>query len=303
MLKIIVSGLVLAAVALSGAVSVASAETVPSPLQQIRNGVTASEVVCFDDRVLMLSPSGSPACVFEASGDMLEQRGFVKVSGADSEESFTNDAEQRPPLHKGPYMPPITDHSGRQDGTFEVVVGSLDELRSAKHAPRQSSSDGFVVADWIPDYIPNGYHLVHTLHQTWPDYNNGTNHHLNLYFAPDSFNFTSSTTYPDLWNAGGLFYAVQPNNSDKYDSYENIRESPGPLVNSADIINQTNGYFGLQNPDNGYFGLQNPNSGYAGFSAVVAFETQKIYIVTRADIPHAEGAKMINSIQGVLFPE
>ena len=86
---------------------------------------------------------------------------------------------------------------------------------------------------------------------------------------------------------------MQPNNSDKYDSYENIRESPGPLVNSADIINQTNGYFGLQTPDNGY----------AGFSAVVAFETQKIHIVTRADIPHAEGAKMINSIQGVLFPE
>ena len=96
---------------------------------------------------------------------------------------------------------------------------------------------------------------------------------------------------------------MQPNNSDKYDSYENIRESPGPLVNSADIINQTNGYFGLQTPDNGYFGLQTPDNGYAGFSAVVAFETQKIHIVTRADIPHAEGAKMINSIQGVLFPE
>ena len=307
MLKIIVLALVLAAAALSGvmsvAMSVASTETVPSPLQQVRDGIRADKIVCSDDRVLMLSPSGSPACVFEASGEMLEQRGFVKVSGADSEESFTNDAEQRPPLHRGPYVPPIIDTTGRPDGTFEVITESLDELRSTKHAPRQSSSDGFVVADWIPDYVPKGYRLVHTLHQTWPDYNNGTNHHLNLYFAPDSFNFASSTTYPDLWGAGGIFYAVQPNNSDKYDSYENIRESPGPLVNPFSIINQTNGYFGLQKLDNGYFGLQNPDNGYASFSVVAAFETQKIHIVTRADIPHAEGTKMINSIQGVLFPE
>ena len=192
--------------------SVASAETVPSPLQQVRDGVRADKVVCSDDRVLMLSPSGSLACVFEASGDMLEQRGFVKVSGADSEKSFTNDAEQRPPLHRGPYDPPIIDTTGRPNGSFEVITESFDELRSAKYAPRQSSSDGSVVADWIPDYIPNGYLPVHTLHQTWPGYSNGTNHHLELYFTPDSLAFTSSTIYPDLWDAGGgaiLHYATQ----------------------------------------------------------------------------------------------
>ena len=303
MLKIIVFAIVLAAVALSGVMSIASAETVPSPLQQVRDGIRADKIVCSDDRVLMLSSSGSPACVFEASGEMLEQRGFVKISGADSEESSTNDAEQRPPLHRGPAYFPLTDNTARLKGSFEVITGSLDELRSAKHAPRQSSSDEFVVADWIPDYIPDGYQLVYTLHRTGPEYNGRINHYLDLYFAPDSFNFTSSTTYPDLWGAGGIFYAVQPNNSDKYDSYENAQESPGPLVNPFSVINQTNGYFGLQNPDNWYFGLQNPDNGYASFSVVAAFETQKIHIVTRADIPHAEGTKMINSIQGVLFPE
>ena len=58
MLKIIMLALVLAAIALSGAMSVANAETVPSPLQQVRDGVQADEVVCSDYRVLMLSPSG-----------------------------------------------------------------------------------------------------------------------------------------------------------------------------------------------------------------------------------------------------
>ena len=297
MLKTIMLGLVLAAIALSGvmsvAISVASAETVPSPLQQVRDGVPTGEVMCSENRVLMLSHSGSPACVFEASGEMLEQRGFVKVSGADSEESSTNDAEQRPPLHRGPAYFPLTDNTARLKGSFEVITGSLDELRSAKHAPRQSSSDEFVVADWIPDYIPDGYQLVYTLHRTGPEYNDRINHYLDLYFIPDSFNFTSSTTYPDLWDGGGLFYTMQPNNSDKYDSYENIRESIGHLANPVSIINQTNGYFGLQKPDNGY----------AGFSVLVAFETQKIHIMTRADVPHVEGTKMINSIQGVLLPE
>ena len=293
MLKIIMLGLVLAAVALSGVMSVANAETVLSPLQQVRDGVRADKVICSDDHILMLSPSGSPACVFEASGEMMEQRGFVKVSGADSEESSANDAEQHPPLHRGPAYFPLTDNTARLKGSFEVITGSLDELRSVKHAPRQSSSDEFVVADWIPDYIPDGYRLVYTLHHTGPEYNGRTNHYLDLYFAPDSFNFTSSTTYPDLWDGGGLFYAMQPNNSDKYDSYENIRESLGHLANPVSITNQTNGYFGLQKPDNGY----------AGFSVLAAFETQKIHIVTRADVSHAEGTKMINSIQSVLLPE
>ena len=67
MLKIIILGLVLATIALSGTMSAASAETVPSPLQQVRDGVPISEIVCSNDRVLMVSQTGMPACVFEES--------------------------------------------------------------------------------------------------------------------------------------------------------------------------------------------------------------------------------------------
>ena len=76
MLKIILLGLVLAAIALSGVVSAASAETVPSPLQQVRDGVPTSEVMCSENRVLMVSQTGMPACVFEESVLELETRGF-----------------------------------------------------------------------------------------------------------------------------------------------------------------------------------------------------------------------------------
>ena len=67
-------GLVLATVALSGVMSVTSAETVLTPLQQVRDGVMVSEIVCSEDRVLMVSPSGSPACVFEESVPELKTR-------------------------------------------------------------------------------------------------------------------------------------------------------------------------------------------------------------------------------------
>ena len=103
--KIIVLGLVLAMIVLSGTMSVADAEKIlspvpdtikmitvplllplsveeiPSPLQQVRNGVPPDKVVCSYGRILMTSPSGAPACIFAGSAEMLERRGFVPSSG------------------------------------------------------------------------------------------------------------------------------------------------------------------------------------------------------------------------------
>ena len=76
MLKIIMLGLVLAAIALSSATSVASTEIIPSPLQQVHDGVPTGEVICSENRVLMVSQTGMPACVFEESVLELETRGF-----------------------------------------------------------------------------------------------------------------------------------------------------------------------------------------------------------------------------------
>ena len=95
MLKIIIFGLVLAAIALSGVVSVAisvtSAETVPSPLQQVRDGVPIGEIVCSEDRILMLSSSGSPVCVNESSTSAFLQRGFTMVSVQDVPTVISNE--------------------------------------------------------------------------------------------------------------------------------------------------------------------------------------------------------------------
>ena len=82
MQKITILGLAVAISMTSCIVSVAEAEPIPSPYQQARDGTPVGEVVCAGDRMLMLSPSGMPACVFAESVEVLERRGFVLPSDA-----------------------------------------------------------------------------------------------------------------------------------------------------------------------------------------------------------------------------
>ena len=77
MQKITILGLAVAISMMSCIVPVAEAEPIPSPYQQVRDGVPIGEIVCAGDRMLMLSPSGMPACVFAESVEVLERRGFV----------------------------------------------------------------------------------------------------------------------------------------------------------------------------------------------------------------------------------
>ena len=80
MQKITILGLAVAIPMMSCIVPVAEAEPIPSPYQQVRDGVPIGEIVCAGDRMLMLSPSGMPACVFAESVEVLERRGFVLLS-------------------------------------------------------------------------------------------------------------------------------------------------------------------------------------------------------------------------------
>ena len=80
MQKITILGLAVAISMMSCTVSVAEAEPIPSPYRQARDGVPVGEIVCAGDRMLMLSPSGMPACVFAESVEVLERRGFVLLS-------------------------------------------------------------------------------------------------------------------------------------------------------------------------------------------------------------------------------
>ena len=70
--------LLLALAVMAACTGIAHAE-IPSPYQQLKEGVPADRVVCASDRILMASPSGSPACVFEGSVEALTDRGFEQI--------------------------------------------------------------------------------------------------------------------------------------------------------------------------------------------------------------------------------
>ncbi|RNJ75202.1 MAG: hypothetical protein EB830_06535, partial [Nitrosopumilus sp. H13] len=50
-----------------------------SPYAQFESGIPLEEIQCTDEKVLLESPRGTPACVRESSVEKLVQRGFVLV--------------------------------------------------------------------------------------------------------------------------------------------------------------------------------------------------------------------------------
>ena len=77
---------------LSATSALAEAE-IPSPLKQFQQGIPIEETQCRDARTLMSSPSGRPACVYDISVSILEQRGFIKVVTTDRAELKTGDEQ------------------------------------------------------------------------------------------------------------------------------------------------------------------------------------------------------------------
>ena len=104
-------------------VSVAEAEPSPSPYQQVRDGTPVGAVVCAGDRMLMLSPSGAPACVFASSVDALASRGFVLASEAVPDAFKTGDRPFATTWRTASPNESITIPVGRSTGAYAVDWG------------------------------------------------------------------------------------------------------------------------------------------------------------------------------------
>ena len=157
MLKITILGLVLVAIALSGTVSVASAETVPSPLQQVRDGVPIGEIVCSNDRALILSPSGIPACVFEESVLELETRGFGFVGEPFDMFPIKSTDNHGPPSAPRIGIPPVVSMSRLPNigetavveitFTNNLAINITDTMNADLHSTGWRISSAFEIVD------------------------------------------------------------------------------------------------------------------------------------------------------------
>ena len=199
MIKTIMLGLVLVAIALSGvmsvAISVTSAETVPSPLQQVRDGVPTSEVMCSENRVLMASQSGMPACVFEESVLELNTRGFELVGDLPPGTCLTPPAAS---ISGEPLWGPLP----------EVCISNLPAINETAVVTVTYTNDStYVVTDTTPQAYPKafstgwrispGFEIVNSGNMTvkpfYPPGRDEPDHY--QYFVPTQLNPGESVTY------------------------------------------------------------------------------------------------------------
>ncbi|RNJ79866.1 MAG: hypothetical protein EB829_01315, partial [Nitrosopumilus sp. H8] len=88
-----------------------------SPYAQFESGVPLEEIQCTDEKVLLESPRGTPACVRESSVEKLVQRGFVLVPQI---------ADETRPVDKTPMTADDVD----ADKIKEPIPQSQNELKS-----------------------------------------------------------------------------------------------------------------------------------------------------------------------------
>ena len=160
MLKITMLGLALAAFALSGAMVAAGAETIPPPLQQVRDGVTADKVACSDGHVPMASPSGNPVCVFEQSVLKLESRGFVHtgelfdmfpIKSSNAQHGSNGIGQISTPPVVSMSVLPSTNETAIVEITYTNQIGV-----NATDAENFSIRDGYAVG-WV---VSSGFEMV-----------------------------------------------------------------------------------------------------------------------------------------------
>ena len=295
----VVAMLGLAAVLAVGSITIHALAETDTPHKQLQNGTPLQDIQCRDSKILMETARGTPVCVNWSSVERLEKKSGFAIANP-----LQIQREESTVLRRGPIDIPILQKNF--SNPHEIMTQTLKELQTAKQtsqlSARHTTSDEFVVTDWVPDYVPTGYKLGYSVHG-WHTSANSTKHGLIMHFVPVSFVYTNSTTENDVRNTGGIIYYVSPHDSTatSHLTYDEMRSLlyrlPGNYSEqtiSDTVVNQTNGYFGMKKPDNEYL----------GFHTKLHFETYYVDLGYKSEaLPYDEGIKIANSIQGVIIPE
>ena len=138
----------------------AEAEPIPPPYRQVRDGVPVGEIVCAGDRMLMLSPSGTPACVFASSMDALVSRGFVLAFETVPDASKTGDRPFVTTWRTASPNESITIPVGSSTGTYTVDWGdgtATSVTGDASHAYASPGEHQVVISgDFTRIYLVDG---------------------------------------------------------------------------------------------------------------------------------------------------
>lgn len=122
--KKIVFTIFLAAIMITSATSLSFAEH-PSPLKQVKQGVSPEDILCNDDRVLVIKNDGKPACIKEDSTFRLLQTGWAsKIVPQEDKLTIKLDISQN---NTGTWIP---QNSGIEDSINSPYQSSSGSLSS-----------------------------------------------------------------------------------------------------------------------------------------------------------------------------
>ena len=229
------------AIGLSAVSAFADTEAVLSPLAQFDQGVPIGQIQCSDSKVLMESPKGIPACVFDRSVDRLVQIGFtiieVQIEVSDSpvdiapeevttvvlnvssSEEFVHDGREfQRTLQRMPAPWPMYDKIVA--ATTGIIPADSDGTFSLKSVPHEKYSIipkvGFYLEDWMPSVIPAGQRLL-AAETYYSLYDIGASVEKEEYiayyrFVPTTFVLHTNVTSWDLHTSQGFTMGVKRSN-------------------------------------------------------------------------------------------
>ena len=228
-----------------------------SPLKQYNMGIPIDEIQCNDDKVLMQSTSGKPACLNESTAAKLADRGFtivtlkekideisvnvsvepqVTVLQVASPVPFVDDGrEYNRVLQKHPGPTPIYDKImgydlviGNNDVSENNDVSGTASFSSPPHEKYSKNQGvGLYMEDWMPTYIVPGYRLLYA-YDNYIDYSvmrdppRSTNniHSVGYYYVPNDFVLHSNVTDTSLYRQSDGYGVVAKISSTPYDEIE-----------------------------------------------------------------------------------
>ena len=207
MQKITTLGLAVAISMVSCTVSVAEAEPIPSPYQQVRDGTPMGAVVCAGDRMLMLSPSGAPACVFASSVGALVSRGFVPVSEAVPDAFKTGDRSFVTTWRTASPNESITIPVGSSTGAYTVEWGDgtvTSVTGDASHAYASPGKHQVVISGDFTRIFLNGSPNAEKL-QSIDQWGGVQWESMNVAFGGATNMVYRATDVPDLSGVTGMY--------------------------------------------------------------------------------------------------
>ncbi len=149
--------LVILTLSVSMTSALADTNDIQSPHAQFESGVSIEEIQCRDDRVLMQSPSGLPACVFTSSVDPLKQRGFILSYETAPYERPVGSIDQTAPRTSSHTIPEVSiSRLPNINETATVTINITNNGLPVTNTTENRSSI-HLITGWT---IPSGFEIV-----------------------------------------------------------------------------------------------------------------------------------------------